>query len=417
MVSLGTFAALEDRSLLPASAVSDYFDTTGDGLTDSASLLSTQCATNMNNGQLGTDNDKHGLLGRQPINQDILTCGVCLRDFSLSDIIKFIDHKVINGCRYYPVEKFNTDDCCSCVELDLNTDVEEEAQTNETNEVSRVGGVGGEGPDAITTTKTLVNGQLSNKTDNEDVVMDGEECTPPKPPQSAMIDSDDTSETILTNGDNKENENVQLTNGKESSVENVQQTKIKVEDTSDNDEDVVDDDDGTEVSITTNGHLDNKTDTEKSINGSESRVHNHLCRYYRRVCKHYQRALLNRLFYANNRTGETLIQYIVSSVTKQAFYSHTQRLHHLLGLKCSKKLILETNTDTSQMQITFKLNNAIHFEIEIYSNIFVDYWIFCLFKNSPVQFKWLMSFWIFEFFLYFLKKISLLCIRFIFEVV
>ena len=41
-------------------------------------------------------------------NEDKLTCGTCSRDFSLSDILQFIDHKVINGCCPYTTQRLQS---------------------------------------------------------------------------------------------------------------------------------------------------------------------------------------------------------------------------------------------------------------------------------------------------------------------
>lgn len=303
--------ALEERSLTSADDTI-HFDPTGDGLTDSACLLSPNptLALSKPNGKVDP-NGQHPYLQPQQQqhpaavthqHQDILTCGVCLRDFSLCDIIKFIDHKMVNGCKYFPLDKFISDDCCSCMELDVDTATGDGHSPKQTNGEVVTNDDGPPPPE----------GQMPTPESDQP-----DQCSPP-PVKKIKTEPNEVSEqTLFDHGDNKENENGDLRN-----------VQIETKDTTvpaETDEvsaSAVNEDEEASLpstavlqhspcDATKDAQDQSEPDTELKkpvvIDTSQpppKQIHNHLCRFYRRLYKHYQRALLNRLFFANTHTGE-----------------------------------------------------------------------------------------------------------------
>jgi hypothetical protein len=112
MLSFGTLLALEETSLSTTTATV--------GGTTSTSESSSQQHQN------------------QFLCQDILVCGVCQREFALSDILKFISHKV-NSCSNKENCRFDTYNNRSDDELDNNEDqLPVISDTNEVNNADDV---------------------------------------------------------------------------------------------------------------------------------------------------------------------------------------------------------------------------------------------------------------------------------------
>ena len=102
----------------------DIFDSSV-GVTVSTDNLSTTTTDSLGSSKISKTN---GHLTTSV--EDTLTCGSCARDFSLSEIIKFIDHKVINGCLEFGTltkcrldfcgeDKDDYEDCCSCLDFEV----------------------------------------------------------------------------------------------------------------------------------------------------------------------------------------------------------------------------------------------------------------------------------------------------------
>lgn len=213
-------------------------------------------------------------------HEDTLTCGSCLRDFSLRDITKFIDHKVTNGCAQ------NQEDlCCSCF------DEKDESGSEHSVEM-------------------LTNGDVNSLEQSNEVTGDGvltvqfndlqlDETTNPSIPstQSEERSTKSNSVPVILNGkvsspsENKENEPASVKKeetllvscgspGNKSEMEKGELLSVKC---------------ATEL----NDQLCDDKSTDRSGQRSSKRVHKKQCRHTRRLCKHYQGVLPN-----GDSTGE-----------------------------------------------------------------------------------------------------------------
>ena len=334
MVSLGTFTAFEETSQC-LTATSTPFDST---VAPSDCQVTSESA-DVPLGLHSPKRPKNGL----PV-EDTLTCGSCLRDFSLSDITKFIDHKAINGCEFghkkckldlvMAVDSLDDSDCCSCLDFDLSSSGNsgdkahspEASRTDESNNdrsetSSAVVAADSTAPEISATMETDQADQsatMSIKKEPSDC--EYKEVHDEGVHESVEIDS--------TKSDDKENQpsgnqseecssssTVPCNNAdskKESSV--LSESGTNNQEVSGADEKQLDSNDTQQEQ-----HPATEEKTPEGPDGNSNKknalgrsvLHNHFCRHYRRLCKHYQNTLLNRasLSDAHTNTGETFIDH------------------------------------------------------------------------------------------------------------
>lgn len=402
MPSLGTLTAFESQqqsSCLPPASTSpvgvssalnsspsiDFgFDSsvsptilTGDGQSDGAPAPKIP--------KIGANNERESTA----VVEDTLTCGSCSRDFSLSDIIKFIDHKVANGCLEWPglilstankckidfsVEDKDDSDCCSCLDFDLSNTSSVEQQKKQQADTECKDAT----EDAGTTTndlpvteppnrKTEENRDKSNEeTSSMEVEMNQANQSPEKVKQADeeqeedMNDPDRTVDESLevnsTKSDDKENQdgnhqgrlspNLNNSNSQHSISSQVVQNSHSLDSKKSSDSVLFDSqmeaasEDRASTNADTKPEADKPYKSSTSFSGAKGRVaHNHLCRHYRRLCKHFQRALLSRTLLSddvtNPKAGETLHNdqaVALRWTVVHSLHSFLRKNHHLFAL-------------------------------------------------------------------------------------
>lgn len=278
--------------------------------------------------------------------EDTLTCGSCLRDFSLSDITKFIDHKAINGCDFGHKKckldfAFTGDDddsdCCSCIDFDLSSGNEKMATSPEASRTAQsyADSQVTEEPKELTDEKTLM---VDVKETEENIQTDLENTNNAETHEEEKVEQagEETAESVesmeiaSTKSDDKENR----PSGNHSESESVQSADSKKESnqivlselsgsnqevstsSNDTDESKVESSAPEEVpqsapsenTVESDAAEESESKCSKSTTKRPVRTlqHNHFCRHYRRLCKHFQRSLLARaLSDAHTNTGET----------------------------------------------------------------------------------------------------------------
>lgn len=334
MVSLATSTAYEEIGQISSSS-STPFDTVS---ADDA-LSPSECAS---------PSAPHS--PKRPRNgvEDTLTCGSCLRDFSLSDITKFIDHKAINGCEFAHKKckldfAFTGDDddsdCCSCIDFDLSSGNEKMATSPEASRTAQ--SFADSQVTVIADTKELEDEKtltIDLKQTKENEKTDLENANKADTPEEEKVEqaAEETAEAVesmeiaSTKSDDKENRPsgnhseletiaaVQSADSKKESNQIVlselscsnQEVSTSLDDI---EESRVESSAAEEVSQSYSGEKTVESDAadeagRKSTTKRPVRTlqHNHLCRHYRRLCKHFQRSLLARaLSDAHTNTGET----------------------------------------------------------------------------------------------------------------